>query len=92
MAGEVGPGSQARDVRRANGVGGGVLRRGDPLRAGRHHRWRQAGPQHAGDCVDAAGRFTEARFELEDEARTHWEEHSWAWHDNPFVGTSELMG
>jgi hypothetical protein len=49
--------------------------------------------QHAGDCLDAAGHFTEARFELEDdEARTHWEEHSWAWHDNPFVGTSELQG
>jgi hypothetical protein len=49
--------------------------------------------QHAGDCLDAAGHFTEARFELEDdEARTHWEEHSWAWHDNPFVGTSELHG
>lgn len=49
--------------------------------------------QHAGDCIDETGRFTEARFELEDtRARTHWEEHSWAWNDNPFVGTRELHG
>jgi hypothetical protein len=49
--------------------------------------------QQAHACIDAGGRFGEARFELEDrEARTHWEEHSWAWNDNPFVGTPELHG
>jgi hypothetical protein len=49
--------------------------------------------QSAGDCIDAAGHFTEGRFELEDdEVHSHWEEHSWAWNDNPFVGTPELHG
>jgi hypothetical protein len=47
----------------------------------------------AGSCLDSAGRFTDARFELEDEAVIkHFEEHSWAWNDNPFVGTRELNG
>jgi hypothetical protein len=49
--------------------------------------------QRASECIGAAGHFSEARFELEDdEAHSHWEEHSWAWHDNPFVGTPELQG
>jgi hypothetical protein len=49
--------------------------------------------QRANACLDEQGRFSHARFELEDErARTHWEEHSWAWNDNPFVGTPELNG
>jgi hypothetical protein len=39
------------------------------------------------------GRFTDARFELEDvRLRMFFEEHSWAWHDNPFVGTRQLDG
>jgi hypothetical protein len=44
--------------------------------------------------VDAeTGAFTDARFELEDPAvRKHFEEHSWAWDDNPFIGTPELSG
>ena len=51
------------------------------------------GLQRARDCVDATGRFAEARFELEDPAvRMMFEEHSWAWNDNPFVGTRELHG
>jgi hypothetical protein len=49
--------------------------------------------QRANGCVDGEGRFTAARFELEDpRARGHWEEHSWAWNDNPFVGTPQLNG
>jgi hypothetical protein len=43
--------------------------------------------------VDEAGRFVDARFEREEEnVRTLIEEHSWAWNDNPFVGTRELAG
>lgn len=49
--------------------------------------------QRASSCLDGEGRFTAARFELEDpRARGHWEEHSWAWNDNPFVGTPQLNG
>ena len=44
-------------------------------------------------CVDDTGRFTDGRFELDDPAvRKLFEEHSWAWNDNPFVGTRELDG
>jgi len=47
----------------------------------------------ARDCLDAAGQFVDARFEREEEdVRTLFEEHSWAWNDNPFVGTRELDG
>ena len=39
------------------------------------------------------GSFTDARFELEDRSvRMLFEEHSWAWDDNPFVGTRQLDG
>lgn len=49
--------------------------------------------QRAQACIDATDGFTEARFELEDPAvRKLFEEHSWAWNDNPFVGTRELHG
>jgi hypothetical protein len=49
--------------------------------------------QRAADCVDEDCRFRDARFEL-DEAGVikHFDEHSWAWNDNPFVGTRELNG
>ena len=49
--------------------------------------------QRAADCLDEQGRFRHARFEL-DEAGVikHFDEHSWAWNDNPFVGTRELNG
>lgn len=51
------------------------------------------GLQRAGRSIDAEGLFTEARFELEDAAvRMLFEEHSWAWNDNPFVGTPQLNG
>jgi len=43
--------------------------------------------------VGEDGSFTDARFELEDRSvRMLFEEHSWAWHDNPFVGTRQLDG
>jgi hypothetical protein len=43
--------------------------------------------------LDDRGAFTEARFELDDpEVLKLFEEHSWSWTDNPFVGTRELAG
>jgi hypothetical protein len=50
--------------------------------------------QRASACVKAEnGEFADARFELDDPAvRKFFEEHSWAWNDNPFVGTRELNG
>jgi hypothetical protein len=48
----------------------------------------------AKDCIDQHHRFREARFELtgEQEVVKHFDAHSWAWNDNPFVGTRELNG
>ena len=49
--------------------------------------------QRAASSVDDRGRFSAARFELDDTAvRKHFEEHSWAWNDNPFLGSRELQG
>jgi hypothetical protein len=49
--------------------------------------------QRAAVCVDEDGRFRDARFELDEpNVEKHFDEHSWAWHDNPFVGTRELNG
>jgi hypothetical protein len=50
--------------------------------------------QRARACVGAEdGAFTNARFELDDPDVTKmFEEHSWAWDDNPFVGSRELNG
>ena len=43
--------------------------------------------------IGEGGRFADARFELEDSSlHKLFEEHSWAWNDNPFVGTRELDG
>ena len=43
--------------------------------------------------VDEQGRFRDARFELDDpDALKLFEEHSWSWTDNPFVGTPQLAG
>ena len=47
----------------------------------------------ARDCVAEDGSFRNARFELDDPAvRKLFDEHSWAWNENPFVGTRELNG
>ena len=44
-------------------------------------------------CIDPAGTFRDARFELDDPAVNKlFEEHSWAWNDNPFLGTPQLHG
>jgi hypothetical protein len=49
--------------------------------------------QRARDCVQEDGTFADARFELEDrDVRMFFDEHSWAWHDNPFVGSEQLAG
>jgi hypothetical protein len=49
--------------------------------------------QRAAPCIDADGRFREARFELEDRTvRMCFDEHSWAWNDNPFLDTPQLSG
>jgi hypothetical protein len=52
------------------------------------------GLQRAGACINpATGRFAAARFELDDpDVKKLFEEHSWSWNDNPFVGTRELNG
>jgi hypothetical protein len=47
----------------------------------------------ARDCIGDGGRFADARFELEDrDVRMFFDEHSWEWTDNPFVGTPQLTG
>ena len=47
----------------------------------------------AASCLDQEGRFVDARFELDDpDVMKLFEEHSWSWTDNPFVGTPELAG
>lgn len=44
-------------------------------------------------CIDEQHRFTEARFELSESGVVkHFDAHSWAWNDNPFIGTRELNG
>ena len=52
-----------------------------------------AGLQRAKPCIQDDGAFADARFELDDPAvKKMFEEHSWAWNDNPFLGTSQLHG
>jgi hypothetical protein len=49
--------------------------------------------QRARTCIDDDCAFREARFELDDPSvHKLFEEHSWAWNDNPFVGTPQLNG
>jgi hypothetical protein len=49
--------------------------------------------QRAGECIAEDGSFQDARFELDEPGVVkHFDEHSWAWNDNPFVGTRELNG
>lgn len=44
-------------------------------------------------CVSEDGSFEHARFELEDRSiRMLFDEHSWSWDDNPFLGTPQLHG
>ena len=49
--------------------------------------------QRAKACIDEDCRFKDARFELDDpDVKKLFEEHGWAWNDNPFLGTRELQG
>jgi hypothetical protein len=49
--------------------------------------------QRAGEYIAADGAFRNARFELDEPGVVkHFDEHSWAWNENPFVGTRELNG
>ena len=49
--------------------------------------------QRARQCVEESGSFRDARFELDEPGVVkHFDEHSWAWNDNPFAGTRELNG
>jgi len=51
------------------------------------------GLTRAASCVDANGAFADARFEADDpDVLKLFEEHSWSWTDNPFVGSVELAG
>jgi hypothetical protein len=60
------------------------------------HRGTIAGAsnlQRAKTCIADDCSFVEARFELDDpDVRKLFEEHSWAWNDNPFLGTPQLHG
>ena len=52
-----------------------------------------SGLHRAAACLDDDCRFRDARFELDEQGVVkHFDEHSWAWNDNPFVGTRELNG
>ena len=49
--------------------------------------------RRARDLVSPDGTFRDGRFEIEDRTvRMLFNEHSWAWDDNPFVGTPQLSG
>ena len=49
--------------------------------------------QRARSCIDEQCRFTDARFEIDDPGvKKMFEEHGWAWNDNPFLGSRELQG
>jgi hypothetical protein len=49
--------------------------------------------QRARACIDPEGHFRDGRFELDEHGVVkHFDEHGWAWNDNPFVGTHELNG
>ena len=49
--------------------------------------------QRAKACIADDCSFRDARFELDDhDVRKLFEEHSWAWNENPFIGTPQLNG
>jgi hypothetical protein len=49
--------------------------------------------QRTKQVIDRDGRFREGCFELDEQGVIkHFDEQSWAWNDNPFVGTHELNG
>ena len=92
VAGEVGRRGAHRSIRHSPGVGRRLFRRSELLRALRTHRGRST-LQRAGECIAEDGAFRDARFELDEPGVVkHFDEHSWAWNENPFVGTRELNG
>lgn len=48
--------------------------------------------QDLGKCVDGAGRFQHARFQLRSKYPEYLTGVSWSWKENPFLGTRELSG
>lgn len=49
--------------------------------------------ERAEQCIEDGCRFKDARFELDEKGVVKmFDEHGWAWNDNPFVGTRELNG
>ena len=51
------------------------------------------GLKRAKKCVGEDGTFKDARFKLDEEGvQKMFDEHGWAWDDNPFAGTRELNG
>jgi hypothetical protein len=47
----------------------------------------------ARECIAGDCKFENARFELDEEKTIKlFDEHGWAWNDNPFLGTHELHG
>ncbi len=89
----MGPRGAHGSICHAHGVGRRVLRGSELLRAVRFESRVRPALQRARACISDDATFRDARFEL-DEAGVvkHFDEHSWAWNDNPFVGTRELNG
>ena len=74
-------------------MGGRLFCRDNLLCRGGNRGRTRASQSAPGTCLDSTGRFARARFELEEEnVIKHFDEHSWAWADNPFVATRELNG
>ncbi|HSE43444.1 MAG TPA: hypothetical protein VLH08_21975 [Acidobacteriota bacterium] len=49
--------------------------------------------QRNSQVIDEHQRFRDARFELDEQGIVkRFDEHSWAWNENPFTGTRELNG
>ena len=90
---EVGTRGQAGSVCRAPRRGVRLLRRGHTLRRRPERSPSVKDLARARQCIADDGWFADARFELEDrDVRMLFDEHSWAWNDNPFVGTRQLSG
>ena len=93
VAREVGLRSQARVVRRPVRVGARLLRGGDALRrrAARSRR-RSACSGRATASAPKASSATRASSSRIRRSACYFDEHSWAWDDNPFLGTPQLSG
>src|SRR5215203_669244 len=82
-----------RKPSRSDSCGRAATTRKGPISWGPAGSSRRANLQRASACLDDQHRFVDARFELDDPSVTKmFEEHGWAWNDNPFVGSRELQG